>query len=176
MWGQLGLSLVVAIATAVVASELTVRAFHRQQWWQRKADAYTAVFDALHDVRTHCDLVCREMLEKVHFASEYAREVAAKSTAGANSLRKAISTGEFLLSESALKILRDVGNKLDMPADPQEYYPYCSSLLRAIDKAFLRLPAIAKQDLAITRRPIFVKPFVWVWGKIRKSNRSTHSA
>ena len=44
---QLAAPILVAIITSVVTVRLSVRAFSSQRWWERKADAYSSIINAL---------------------------------------------------------------------------------------------------------------------------------
>lgn len=41
-------ALIVGVATALVTVKLSIRKFYTERWWERRADAYSRIVEALH--------------------------------------------------------------------------------------------------------------------------------
>ncbi len=48
-------SLIIAIITAIITVHLSLRRFHSEQWWVRKADSYSKIVESLHEIKTYCE-------------------------------------------------------------------------------------------------------------------------
>ena len=48
--GELLVGLVVAVVASLVTVRLSLKRFYAERWWDRKADAYTRVIAALHQM------------------------------------------------------------------------------------------------------------------------------
>ena len=57
--GTLITGIVIAVVSSFVSARVTVhyalKRFHSEKWWERKAEAYGAILEALHHVRNHAD-------------------------------------------------------------------------------------------------------------------------
>jgi hypothetical protein len=113
---QFALAIIGIVGSAVAAfvgSWFGLRRFRSERWWERKVEAYTAIFNAMNN-----------LLEEIHHlwnAELYGTKLPDDPE---ESLRKAVSTawpeirkqvrlGAFLLSEEAEKTLADLLKKLE---------------------------------------------------------------
>jgi hypothetical protein len=48
---------VVAVLTAIITVQLSFRRFQAERWWDRKADAYSRIIEALHHAIAHASMV-----------------------------------------------------------------------------------------------------------------------
>ena len=143
------LSAVVALLTAYVTVRLALRRFRAEQWWSRKADAYAAIMEALHNAKD-CDSVhFTEINEDRHYSPEYKAELSKRGREADQQIRKGIDTSTFLLSEEAVEVLEELRSGLAEADDAQDYAEHLWASLGAVNKCLEKLPSIAKKDLGV---------------------------
>jgi hypothetical protein len=154
---NLMVSIVVAIVSAVVTVFLAFRRFRRERWWDRKADAYAAIIEALHHMKRGIEDDIRVFQQyPPKQEDEASKERTKKYRQAYEEVHKAVNTGSFLLSKEAVDTLdrfmsdfqkaRDDARMHDGYLDPDTHL---SGMLNAIKKCLDSLPPIAKRDLGV---------------------------
>ncbi|MCY2927439.1 MAG: hypothetical protein NT031_18785 [Planctomycetota bacterium] len=96
---SLAVGITVAIVSAYVTVRLALKRFRAEQWWSRRADAYSAILEALHYSKDCDDCFLREIEERRQLAEDYRAEVTKRGREANWQIRKAIDTSKFLLCE-----------------------------------------------------------------------------
>jgi len=47
--------LLIAVVTAIVTIHLSIKRFHSERWWERKADSYSRIVESLHQMKAWCE-------------------------------------------------------------------------------------------------------------------------
>ena len=162
-WQNLVVGVLVAVisafGSAIVTVFLAFRRFRRERWWDRKADAYAAIIEALHHMKRGIedDIRAFQQYPPREEESEATKELTRKYLQGHNEVLKAVDTGSFLLSKEAVEaldqLIRDLKKAREdayiretRTLDPDAHL---SGMLEAIEKCLGRLPLIAKRDLGV---------------------------
>ena len=53
--GNLVVGLVIAVVSARVTVHFALKRFYSEKWWERKAEAYSSIIEALHHIRNYAD-------------------------------------------------------------------------------------------------------------------------
>jgi hypothetical protein len=152
---HLGVSIVVAIITAVVTVRLALRRFYAESWWTRKYEAYHAVLESLHHIReyttTHLAFADRppdpRNLELPKEAEEKLKE---QLQAAMAELRKQFNVGSFLLCAEAVTVLKRFMLRLD-ESRVDDWIKYLKLKLDAVDECLGHMRRIASTDLKAAR-------------------------
>jgi hypothetical protein len=145
---QIGLSLLVAVTTALLTVWLSLRRFYREKWWEAKMQAYTNLIQALHHMKWDLQISIRSQWKGDDEETEYQKEWGAKHQAAWEEVRKQIDVGEFLYSSNSVKILR----ALDSETAPDEDEPYIDHLEKlqvAVEKCLPAIKVSARIDLGL---------------------------
>jgi hypothetical protein len=150
---QAVLSILIAVVTSVATSTITLglglKYYARQKWWERKAEAYQAVMDALSKMRSY-NKGFVEYVERVDDSSETSEYDRMQEYKDAQyCLELHLHSDAFLLSRSAIDVLRTLdkefnASKRERDADYQAHSDYASTK-KAIDD----MTTAAKRDLRI---------------------------
>lgn len=152
---QTVLSLLVGIVIAAFTSWITVRfalkQFYSQKWWERKADAYSSIIEALYRVKHNIEeRLWADSLE-LEITEDNKKRLDANASKGYDEIYKAESIGAFVISEEsslALTRLRQQLEKDDVDwATGNE--PDRSKTLSAVIKCLEDIRRNAKRDLNI---------------------------
>ena len=159
--GGLALSIIGASVGAYLSVKLAFRRFYNEKEWERKVDAYSKIFVAIHHLKEHTRhelglLVDADKLPKGDEAEIQRRTVIERLTedmvTGLDALHLQIDIGTFTISEGAVASLQRLVASLD---ECIEIWRRKSSLkdhfeckLMAIDQSLDELRTIAKKDLS----------------------------
>jgi len=141
-------SLIVAVVTAIVTVRLSLRKFYTERWWERKADAYSRIVEALHKHKNYLE-------QKIKIEISYPKDDRDKGKdlekqwADANAeLQRAVDLGAFVVCEGTEEIIRKflkrpIGDPNDDPLidileTDLSYAKECLSDVKAAAKKELR--------------------------------------
>jgi len=140
-------SLMVAVVTALLTVKLSLRKFYTERWWERKADAYSRIVEALLRHKNYVE-------QKLEIEMSYPKEDRGKGKdierqwADANAeLERAVDLGAFVISEETEEIIRKF---LKRPiGDPNYYSPVdvMETDLSYVKKCLSSVKVAAKKDL-----------------------------
>ena len=144
-------ALVVAAFTAWLTVRLALNRFYTERWWERKANTYSELLVALHDIVRHGDEFLRSYREGDILVPEYKDRLAAKSQEGSSRLAREAALGSFVVSTKAADLLEQCRKELwgDDPNDSIDEMIERST--EAARKCLVALNAEAKRDLRIPR-------------------------
>ena len=140
------------------AARFALSRFYHERTWERRADAYTAVFEALHEMEKWFD----KHIEGEQRAGELPIDEVARltedyKTAGAD-LKRRVAKETWLISDEFQSRLLALEDALSQPAT---YWPdYLENNYGAFQSAFRDLRQIARSDLCIERRPFRLMDFI----------------
>jgi len=151
--GSLLPGLAIAVVSAVVSAKSTVhfafKKFRAERWWDRKADAYAAIIEALHYAKqgTEFNLWYMKQKRRDDINREAAAQITKESKDAWGNIGKAVNTGSFLLCREARKTLGSMIGALETVHGPA--LAILENQLEAVNQCLEILPAIARKDLSI---------------------------
>jgi predicted kinase len=156
-YGQIGLELVKAIVTALLAAVLVHLLEHRRfiqgRWWDRKADAYDEVVGVLDDLV--------RLLAKSAFLVRERREVEGTTVDSVveeiakvgDRLLRAATLRDYVISRKASDALRDLVMKFPLreedPSELERWVPVLKELERVASSCLGIVSNEAKSDLRV---------------------------
>jgi len=145
----LGPALVVGIVTAFVTVRLALSRFRQERWWERKAQAYADLFEALFDVQWHARRRIEEIEEGSQFVEGYMQRLADRASTGYSEIRKYAAIGPFLFSSETASRLAQLEKSLDRPSHDADPHDEWSETLDAVTAALRDLRTMAHRDLRL---------------------------
>ena len=166
MLAQIALSIVPGIIIAILTSYITVYLslwqFRSERWWERKAELYSDVLEALYRIRSHA----------ANFVDGIDMKTEDLSLEGRKEVERAISVGTLLLSEEAVAHLEEFqreSRKLIVEATSsasaardQRGLEYAQTELKKIDDCLENVRRCAKKDLKVENRRLSI------WSLVRR--------
>jgi hypothetical protein len=145
-------SLLTAAITAPIAAWLTARfalhRFYREKVWERKTAAYTAIFDALHDMRRWFMEHMRAYEHEGEIAEADARKLAEDYREAQARLRRRLDSEMWLLPQGCLDRLKLL--EKDLEDDQPNWFEHLDSGLFYTNSAIRDLRLLVQQDLGLT--------------------------
>jgi len=138
-------SLIISVVTAVLTVQLSLRRFQAERWWDRKADAYSRIIEAMHHVVAYVSALRDDWSHEKEYSDEYKAALAERCTKAFQELRIATGIGAYVISEEVSKIL------IELEARPEHNNPWDSIEADAEDysKALAKVRELAKRDLRV---------------------------
>jgi hypothetical protein len=155
------------IGPAVIAwltVQLSLGRFYRERWWERRLAAYTAIIEALYDMRRLA------AAQEDHLARTYSfpddkdidENIRNNGARGWEVMRRSIAAGDFLFSPAMRDAL--VGFDIDSEPDPNDGpVEECQAVIWAVD----RLAPVAKR---LAHKDLGLKPLI-PWRELTRKRR-----
>jgi hypothetical protein len=137
--------LVVAVVTAVLTVQLSFRRFQSERWWDRKADAYSRIIEALHHLVAHASMTWAEWVENATYSDEYKKKVLASQEKAFIDLEMVTGVGAYVISDEAAKVLAQLASR------PKHENPWDDLDANQSDyaQALAKIRELAKKDLKV---------------------------
>lgn len=140
------------IATLVAAYNGRFAKFARERWWERQADVYARIIEALAGMVYYHEEHLTAYEEGRNIPAAMRAETDQHWQRSYAELKKASAVGAFLISPDAEVALRKMWKDKDKPIDPQDWYGQLESDYVAARDCLKSIVACAKADLETYRR------------------------
>jgi len=139
--------ILIAAVSSWITVQLSMRRFRAEWLWKRKADAYGAVIEALHNSKAFYIAHMSSVEQGKELSKERDNELGLRARQGHDAIQKAIDMGSFLLSQKALDRLGQYMKESDAVSQNQDRYSYLDEHLAATIRCLEDIVPIAKEDL-----------------------------
>jgi hypothetical protein len=140
----------VGVFTAVVSVRLALRRFHAERWWERKADAYSRIVEALHSTMEYC-LAHAAADEAGKFVIEgREKQLDEDYDRAFRELRKATHVGAYIISDEAADVLATLEKRPRLDLKDYALFEIYQADYEANKKALVEIKRIAKRDLRVS--------------------------
>ncbi len=141
--------LIIAIITAIVTVHLSLRRFHSEQWWVRKADSYSKIVKSLHQVKAYCE----DQMEYIEMHQDPSdnkeKELQQKLKKAVEQIRQAVDIGSFFISLEAERTMVSLWDEMEMAKNEPSFYEYLNLKLKCVNKALKSIKTQARKDLGV---------------------------
>jgi hypothetical protein len=137
-------------ATAIVLTAwFALRRFRSEKWWERKADTYAAIFEAMDNLLEEVDLLTDEEITRNVITPEHRTKLAEVAGLARRQIRKASRVGSFLLSEQSERILVSLLENLERARSERDYFSHLDANWGILIEALNKLKREAKAGLGV---------------------------
>jgi hypothetical protein len=147
-WALLA-NLAIALITARVTVFYSLKRFHSERWWERKASAYASIMESLHHVRNHADHHLVFLQRSMDMPEESNEELTSKLRNAMAELRKHWDVGGFVISSRALSVMTTFMKEVDEATEPDTWSTHLILKLEAVDKCLKQMRIAAREDLKL---------------------------
>ena len=145
------IGILIAAASAWITVQLSMRRFRAEWLWKMKADAYSAVIEALHNSKAFYVAHMSSYEQNRELSKERDHKLGLRAIQGKGAIKKSIDMGSFLLSQKALDRLAQYMKESDDVSHEQSFYSYLDENLAATISCLKDIIPIAKEDLRMKR-------------------------
>ncbi len=143
--------IVIAAASSWITVQLSLRRFRTERWWDRKADAYARLIEALHNSKAFADSHLEAEYRGHEIPKDKVQELLQRSHQAHEEIQKVIDTGSFILSAEALARLRLYTKESADASKAASWQQHLELDLAATDKCLKDIIEIARKDLKTSR-------------------------
>jgi hypothetical protein len=138
----------VGLVAAVFSSYIANRNFRSQRWWERRADAYVHVIEALSDMLDYYNKLIRAALTGKDLSEGREKELDELFQASHVHVRRATDSGAFLFSTRAAEALAELNRY--KPERDASYSDYLGESFTAVKTCLDTVVDCSKEDLAVS--------------------------
>lgn len=139
----------IAVITAIVTVQLSLKRFRSEKWWEKKADAYSKIIDAIHSLKDYNEQKLRAEYREAELSPEKEHELLRQYENAHREFIKALDVGSFIISADALKILETYQNRPRLNWDENPLFDIIEEDLKHIKECLQSFKLAAKKDLNI---------------------------
>jgi hypothetical protein len=141
------LSAIAAFIGSWLAARFALDRFYHERIWERRAAAYTAVFDALHDQAKWYSAHLQASMHGREISDDEASKLSAESMAAKSALKRRIFSETWLVSD---EFLRRIAKMVDDLGERQGDWPsHLEAGENAVESAIEDLRNIARRELRV---------------------------
>lgn len=144
-----GSSLIIAIVTSMLTVRLSLRRFYSERWWDRKAEAYSKIIEAFHDLMDYYNALTEDYMTQDGIAEKRFEELKARYERALADVRRATGIGAYIISDEASDALTRYSKRPRL--EWKDYAPFelydseASHCRNTLDE----LRQLAKKDLKV---------------------------
>lgn len=142
-------SLLVAVVTAALTVKLSLKRFHAERWWERKAEAYTRIVESLYHVKAYSDAMIPEYLEGATYSPEHKKRLSDEYSAAHRELSKTTGIGAYIICDEAAEVLEELRKRPGLDWDQNPPWEVFEDDAQAYGAALDKIRRIAKRDLGV---------------------------
>jgi hypothetical protein len=105
--------ILISAFTSVITVRLALNQFYSQKWWERKANAYSAIIEALYHVQNDLGSTFDDAIGEINLSEERKKYLEEESRKGYAEIYKAENIGAFVISKEAAECLTRLRKRLD---------------------------------------------------------------
>ena len=144
-------ALLLAVVTSWVTVRLSLRRFHAERWWERKAEAYSRIVEALHSVVEYCAAMSKQDKHVDDAPTvERRKELSDSLDSADRDLRKATGIGAYIISDEVALILSRLDSRPAPNWETSLPYEVFDDDLAAYREALDQVRRLAKKDLKVS--------------------------
>ena len=142
-------SLLVAVLTAWLTVRLTLRQFYAQRWWEKKAEAYSAVTEALYHAKVYAEALMREHETGKDISAERRKELAEQSSKSSEVIDSVVATKAYIISGDALRVLAELQKARDKAFGNPNWYEMLDWDAAALKTCLDQMHELARKELGM---------------------------
>jgi len=142
-------SLIVGVCTAIITVRLSLRRFHAERWWERKAEAYSRIVEALHNAMEYCSAMSDESLTGVEVNDDRKKQLDEAYDGAARELRKATGVGAYIISDEVAAVLAKLQSRPRLDWQNTARFEYYDHEYEGYKRALGDIRRLAKRDWGV---------------------------
>jgi hypothetical protein len=141
------LSTVRSFFGAWLAAHFALRRFYREKLWERKTAAYTAIFEAIHDMSMWFDQHFNAMVRNRELSKEKQDELTATYQTARKTFERRLTSETWLIPDDIRKRLDDLQYALDKLDDHHDWALLVSEGSKIVFEGTNELREMVRKDL-----------------------------
>jgi len=148
---ELLVPITVGVLSTLITYRLTRRKFISERWWEKKAETYTRIIEAMWHLRNYYHTSYGDAIDEANITKERKEELWKHWRAGMDEVERVAIIGEFMISEEATAFLQAYLKKPEISYQPGEWDSKIYDDYVRTSNSLMKLIEIARKDLEIKR-------------------------
>ncbi|WP_261835830.1 hypothetical protein [Vibrio ishigakensis] len=146
---KLVVQILISVSAAFLAAWLANRRFRNEKWWERKADAYTNLIEALHDMKWRSGEHFDAEIEQRQLSEEYSEQLWSEFKEARRNISRIAETSSFIVSPEVLDAVQDMDKALSKARNANTWFEHLDEQWGAVDECTKKIKEIGKKELNI---------------------------
>lgn len=164
----------VGVVSALFTTFLARKSFISERWWDRKADAYTRILEALVEMHRYEEAYYKDLTHEAVLSEERKAELTTTFKTAWREVDNAIRLGAFVISQEA-HIALTKWRTAARGVDPQDFFGIVDAEYAATSECITQMREIGRTDLQVDARWSLSSPFARLARSFR-CNRAAEAA
>lgn len=147
---QLVIQSSISIGAAFLAAWLANKRFRNEKWWEKKADAYTSLIGALHNMKWPSSEHFDAEIEHRKLNEEYSEQLWIEFNEARRNTWRIAETSSFIISQDVLIAIQEMECKLSKTRNYRSWFEHSDDQWKAIDDCINAIKYIGKKELKIS--------------------------
>jgi hypothetical protein len=135
-----------SFAGAWIAAHLALNTFYHQKIWERRADAYSAIFEALFDMTLWYDTNLTAEMRRHDIPEDEQKRMLEEHKLAERTLMRRLARETWLISDENRSVLDEL-NKIMKRSDFDTYVDYLENGSYGIDQAIIKLRQLVRKEI-----------------------------
>ncbi len=142
-------ALFIAIVTSILTVRLSLRRFHAERWWEFKAEAYSRIVEALHQLMEYHAAMSESSMTGNDIGDNQQTELSANYQKAYSDLRKATRIGAYIISDKVAAALDALHKRSHTWKRSDPPWKHDDAEFQAYQNALEEIRHLAKLDLKV---------------------------
>lgn len=142
-------SLIVGVCTAIFSVRLALRRFHAERWWERKAEAYSRIVEALYNAVEYWSAQSDANMRGERLSEQREKELVEGYEQAYRELKKATAVGAYIISDEVVMVLDALEGRPRLDPKKCAWFEVSDAECEAYSKALAEVRKLAKKDLGV---------------------------
>lgn len=139
----------ITVGAAFLAAWLASKRFRSERWWERKAEAYANLLDALHMMKWPSSEHFEAEIERRKVNHEYSEQLWQEFNDARRKVWRIADSASFLVSSEVLEAVHDMERGLSDANSANTYFEHLDEQYGAVDKCIERVKDIGAKELKV---------------------------
>ena len=156
-----------SFAGAWIAARFALNTFYHQKIWERRADAYSAIFEALFDMTLWYDTNLTAEMHSRDIPDDEQTRILEEHRIAERTLKRRLARETWLISDQNRSVLDEL-NKTMRRSGFDTYFDYLENGSYGIDQTIIKLRQLVRKEIG-PRPSVFSLGLANLWQKVRPS-------
>jgi hypothetical protein len=139
----------IAIFSAAMTAKFALRRFYTERWWEKKAETYSRIMEAAHNVKRYSELMLEVERKSRDMEEDRYEQLQSTRREAEDILARQLDVGGLVISKAAVLELQKLSDALADARNKDSSLLYLEQVLQALG-AFLReFRILARKDLRV---------------------------
>ncbi|TYC57613.1 hypothetical protein FMN52_13755 [Marinobacter sp. BW6] len=167
---SLFLQIILTLLAAFFGAWFTLQRFRIERWWEKKANAYIELIEALHDMGLPPSEYFGAGVDGREVAPEREKELWENYHQAERRVWKIADSADFIISADVFDAIQRMLNGLSEARDAQDWYQHLDETQIAVDRCLEEVKQIGSEELGIRKGKDWNRwvPVGYLYRKVRE--------